>query len=55
MTGPGAALLSVLVITAFAMAGGGVYLLAIGRDRRKGALMLLAAAVMFANVLILTL
>jgi hypothetical protein len=55
VTGAGPALLSVLVITAFAIAGGGVYLLATGRDRRKGALMLLAAAVMFANVLILTL
>ena len=52
MTGPGAALLSVLVLVAFALAGGGVYLLVSRRDRKKGALMLLAAAVALGNVMI---
>ena len=55
MTGPGATLLSILMLAGFALAGGGLYLIGAGRDRRKGALMLLAAAVMVGNVLIWTL
>lgn len=55
MTGLGAALLSILMLAGFALTGGGLYLLLTGRDRRKGALMLLAAAVMFGNVLVWTL
>ena len=54
-TGLGAALLSVLMIAVFALAGGGAWLIARGRDRRKGALMLVAAAVMVGNVLVWTL
>ena len=55
MTGPGAFLLSILMLAAFALAGGGLYLIATARDRRKGALMLLAALVLFGNVLVWTL
>ena len=55
MTGPGAALLSILMLAAFALTGGGLYLIAAARDRRKGALMLVAALVLFGNVLVWTL
>ena len=55
MTGSGALLLSILMLSAFALAGGGLYLAASRRDRRKGTLMLIAAAVMVGNVLIWTL
>ena len=55
MTGTGAFLLSVMMLAAFALAGGGLYLIVTGRDRRKGALMLVAAAVMVGNVLVWTL
>jgi hypothetical protein len=54
MTGVGATLLSILMIAAFALAAGGLYLIASRRDRRKGALMIVAAAVAIANVLILS-
>lgn len=46
------ALLSIAVLAAFALAGGGLYLLAKGPDRKRGLLMLLAALVLFGNVLI---
>lgn len=52
MTGLGAALLSVMMIAVFALIGGGIYLIATRRDRRKGALMLVAAAVLLGNVLV---
>ena len=55
MTGAGSILLSILMIAAFALAGGGLYLIASGRDFRKGLLMLVAAAVMVGNVLVWTL
>lgn len=55
MTGLPAALLSILMIAGFLLAGGGLWLVLGGRDRNKGLLMLLAAAVMFGNVLIWTL
>lgn len=55
MTGSGAALLSILMLAGFALGGGGLYLIVSRRDRRKGALMLVAAAVMFGNVLVWTL
>ena len=55
MTGAGSILLSILIIAAFALAGGGLYLVARGRDVRKGLLMLVAAAVMVGNVLVWTL
>jgi hypothetical protein len=46
--------LSLAVIAAFALTGGGVYLLVAKGDRKRGLLMLMAAAVLFANVLIWT-
>jgi hypothetical protein len=55
MAGLAATLLSTAVIAALALAGGGIWLLAKGRDRKRGLLMLLAAVVTFANVLIWTL
>ena len=47
--------LSLAVIASFALVGGGIYLLAKRREGRQGVLMLIAAAVLFANVLIWTL
>ncbi|MEA3054450.1 MAG: hypothetical protein QOG72_3353 [Sphingomonadales bacterium] len=47
--------LSLGVIAAFALAGGGTWLLVRGRERRQGLLMLTAAAVLLVNVLIWTL
>ena len=55
MNGPGAAILSILMIAAFMLGAGGASMLAKGRDRKKAGLMLLAAAVMLLNVLIWTL
>lgn len=52
MTGPGAFVLSVLMIAAFALAAGGIYLIARRRNRKRGVLMLAAAAVFLGNVLI---
>ena len=54
MTGPGATLLSILMLAAFALAGGGLFLIVKRRDARKGALMLVCSAVLVANVFILT-
>jgi hypothetical protein len=54
MTGTAAFLLSIMMLAAFALAGGGVYLILRGRDRRKGALMIVAALVLLGNVAILT-
>ena len=47
--------LSLAVIAAFALTGGGTWLLLKRSERKQGMLMLLAAAVLFANVLIWTL
>ena len=55
MTGFGAFTLSILMIAAFLLTGGGLWLIVSRRDRLKGLLMLLAAAVMVGNVLIWTL
>ena len=54
MTGPSAIILSILMIAAFALTAGGVYLIVRRRDRRKGALMIVAALVMLGNVLVWT-
>ena len=54
MTGPGALTLSILMIAAFALTAGGVYLVLKRREQRKGALMIVAAIVMLGNVLIWT-
>jgi len=52
MTGANATLLSILMLAGFALTAGGLYLIVSSRDRRKGALMLVAAGVMFGNVLV---
>jgi hypothetical protein len=52
MTGPGSILLSILMLAAFALGAGGVWLIVKRRDFRKGILMLIAAAVFLGNVLI---
>jgi LPXTG-motif cell wall-anchored protein len=54
MTGFPATLLSILVLAAFALAAGAIYLLVRRKERKQGILMLIAAAVMFGNVLIWT-
>jgi high-affinity Fe2+/Pb2+ permease len=54
MSGLGATFLSILMIAAFALAAGGIHLLIRRNDRKKGILMLVAAAVMFGNVLVWT-
>jgi hypothetical protein len=53
MNGAPAFLLSILMIAAFLLAAGGVWLAWSGRDRKKGALMLVCALVLLGNVLIL--
>ena len=55
MTGLPALLMSLLMLAGFALAAGGVYTLARLGDRKRGVLMIVAAAVMFANVAIITL
>ena len=52
LTGLGATLLSIMVLAAFALAAGGLWMLTKRRDTRKGVLMLVAAIVILANVLI---
>jgi hypothetical protein len=47
--------LSLAVLAAFALTAGGLWLIVRRRNLRQGLLMLLAAAVFFANVLIWTL
>ena len=54
MTGVAATLLSLAVLAAFALAGGGAWLLIGRRERKQGILMLIAAAVLFGNVLVWT-
>ncbi|HEX8238633.1 MAG TPA: hypothetical protein VF574_02710 [Allosphingosinicella sp.] len=49
------AALSLAMLAAFALAGAGAWLLIRRQERKQGVLMLLAAAVLFANVLIWTL
>ncbi|UVO53868.1 hypothetical protein [Sphingomonas sp. SUN039] len=44
-----------LMLAVFALVAGGIYLIRKGRDRKRGMLMLVAAAVFLGNVLILTL
>ena len=55
MTGLAATLLSIAVLAAFALVGGGLWLLVKQRNRKQGWLMLLAALVLAGNVLIWTL
>jgi hypothetical protein len=55
MTAAGSMILSLLMLAGFALAAGGVYLIAKRKDRRRGVLMLVAALVMWGNVAIMTL
>lgn len=55
MTGASTTFLSILMIAAFILAWGGIHLLVKQKDRKKGTLMLIAAAVALGNVLVWTL
>ena len=55
MSGASTTFLSILMIAAFALAAGGIYLLVKQKERKKGTLMLVAAAVAVGNVLVWTL
>lgn len=52
MSGPSPLILSILMIASALLAVGGIRLIAVHKERGKGALMLLAAAVALGNVLI---
>jgi hypothetical protein len=54
MSGISATVLSVLMVAGFALAGGGTWLLLKRGEKKKGILMLVAAAVAFGNVLVWT-
>ncbi len=54
MTGFAATILSILVLATFALVGGGAYFLIKRKERKQGVLMLIAAAVLFGNVLVWT-
>ena len=54
-SGLASTLLSLVMIAAFALSAGGIWLIAKRRDRRKGLLMLAAALVFVGNVLVWTL
>lgn len=55
MNGGSATFLSILMVAAFLLGWGGIHLLVKRKDRTKGVLMLVAAAVAVGNVLIWTL
>ena len=52
MSGASATFLSILMVAAFLLTLGGIHLLVKRKDRKKGILMLVAAAVAVGNVLI---
>ena len=52
MTGASAIFLSILMIAAFLLTLGGIHLLVKKKDRKRGILMLVAAAVAIGNVLV---
>ena len=54
MTGLASTLLSIGVLAAFVLAGGGLWRIFKRKDRKQGVLMLLAGLVTFGNVLIWT-
>ena len=54
MTGLVSALLSIAVLAAFALIGGGAWLFLRRGEKKQGALMVLASLVLLANVLIWT-
>ena len=55
MHGASATFLAILMVAAFLLALGGIHLLVRRKDRKKGILMLVCAAVALGNVLIWTL
>lgn len=55
MTGASATFLSILMLAAFLLVLGGIHLLVKRKDRKRGVLMLVAAAVAVGNVLVWTL
>ena len=55
MNGASATFLSILMLAALLLGWGGIYLLVKRQDRKKGTLMLVAAAVALGNVLVWTL
>ena len=55
MSGASATFLSILMVAAFLLTLGGIHLLVKRKDRKRGILMLVAAAVAVGNVLIWTL
>ena len=55
MSGASATFLSILMLAAFLLAWGGIHLLVKKKDKKKGILMLAAAAVALGNVLVWTL
>ena len=54
MTGLVSTLLSIAILAAFALVAGGMWLVFKRRERKQGWLMIVAALVLFANVLIWT-
>ncbi|HLL30036.1 MAG TPA: hypothetical protein VK403_03465 [Allosphingosinicella sp.] len=54
MTAIAATMLSIAVLAVFALVAGAAYLLIKRRERKQGILMLVAAAVLFGNVLVWT-
>lgn len=54
-SGLSATLLSIMVITAFLLGAGGMWMIVKRRDLKKGLLMLVAALILLGNVLIWTL
>ncbi len=54
MSSLASALLSIAILAAFLLTGGGIYLIAKRINRLQGVLMLVMAVVLLANVLILT-
>jgi hypothetical protein len=55
MSGPSTIILSLLMLAAFVLGGGGAWVIAKRGDVKRGVLMIVAGAVMLGNVLILTL
>ena len=53
-SGFGAVLLSIAMLAAFVLAGGGIWMISKRRDVRKGVLMLVASLVLLGNVLVWT-
>jgi hypothetical protein len=55
MAGPSSLILSLLMLAAFLLGAGGIWVIARRRDYKRGALMIVAGLVMLGNVLVWTL